>query len=91
MTSERFSEVSVGMSSSELEKKLGKPYSIRNLPNNEIEYTYIQKSDFGARGVLEERHYLIILRDNKVIRTDVKILNRPIYERDSYEMQTTFN
>jgi hypothetical protein len=92
LSSEKFLEVSVGTSVDDLEKKLGKPYSIKNLCNGEIEYTYIQKDDFGARGVLEERHYIFIIKNNKVIRTDEKILNRPAYdEPNSYEMQTTSN
>jgi outer membrane protein assembly factor BamE (lipoprotein component of BamABCDE complex) len=90
MSVDKFSEVSIGMTQQDLEKKLGRPYSVKDLGNGEIEYTYIQKDDFGARGVIEERHYLITIKDGKVTNTQTKIFNRPAYERNSYEMQTTY-
>ncbi|MFA6119559.1 MAG: outer membrane protein assembly factor BamE [Parachlamydiales bacterium] len=91
LTSDKVSEVTIGMSVQDLESKLGKPYSIKNLSNGQTEYTYIQKDDFGDRGVLQERHYIITIEKGKVVNTETKILNRPAYERNSYEMQTTSN
>jgi len=89
MTQEEFYEVSVGMTEKELVKKYGRPFSIKELEDNQLEYTYIERIDLGNRGVISERHYLIILKDGKVVSTKTKILNRPVYERNSYEMQTT--
>ena len=90
MTADEFSEVSVGQSGDEIQKKHGKPYSIKNLGNNEVEYTYIERMPMGKR-VLQEKHYLIILKNGKVTSTQTRTFNRPVYERNSYEMQTSLN
>ena len=90
VTPDSFSQISVGMTTAEVEKKLGKPYSIKNLEDNEIQYTYIEKMPMGKR-VVQERHYLINFRNNKVSATKVMYYNRPSYEGNSYEMQTSLN
>ena len=89
MTADEFSEVSVGQSGDEIQKKHGKPYSIKRLGNNEVEYIYIERMQMAKR-VLRERHYLIILKNGKVTSTQVRTFNRPSYEGNSYEMQTSF-
>lgn len=88
MTAEEFSEISVGQTSDQIQKKYGKPYSIKNLGDNEVEYTYIERMPMGKR-VLRETHYLIILKNGKVTSTQTRIYNRPSYEGNSYEMQTS--
>ncbi|HEU63809.1 MAG: hypothetical protein KR126chlam4_01074 [Candidatus Anoxychlamydiales bacterium] len=89
MTAEEFSEISVGQTSDDIQKKHGKPYSIKRLGDNEVEYTYIERLPMGKR-VLRETHYLIILKNGKVTSTQVRTFNRPVYERNSYEMQTSY-
>lgn len=90
MTAESFSEVSIGMSSDEMQKKFGKPYSIKDLGEGEVEYTYIEKIHMGSR-VLQERHYLIILKNGRVTSTKTRDYSRPAWQRNSYEMQTSYN
>lgn len=90
MTTESFSEVSIGMSSDEMQKKFGKPYSIKDLGEGEVEYTYIEKIHMGSR-VLQERHYLIILKNGRVTATKTRDFSRPAWQRNSYEMQTSYN
>ncbi|NGX28959.1 MAG: hypothetical protein K940chlam1_01149 [Candidatus Anoxychlamydiales bacterium] len=90
MTAESFSEVSIGMSSDEMQKKFGKPYSIKDLGEGEVEYTYIEKIHMGSR-VLQERHYLIILKNGRVTATKTRDYSRPAWQRNSYEMQTSYN
>ena len=89
MTADEFSEVSVGQTGDEIQKKHGKPYSIKRLGNSEVEYIYIERMPMGKR-VLRERHYLIILKNGKVTSTQVRTFNRPSYEGNSYEMQTSY-
>ena len=91
MTAKDFSEVSIGMTEDELQKKFGKPYSINKIDNEEVEYIYNEKETIGRARVLQEKHYLIILKNGRVSSTNVRIFNRPIYERNSYEMQTSLN
>jgi len=89
VTPDSFSQISVGMTTDDVEKILGKPYSIKNLEDNEIQYTYIEKMPMGKR-VIQERHYLINFRNKKVSATKVIYYNRPSYEGNSYEMQTSY-
>lgn len=91
MTPDQFSQVSLGMTSKEVVQKFGKPYSIKNLGYNEFEYRYIEKVIVGENRVIQEKHYLILFKNNRVTSTKVEYLNRPAYERDSYEMQTSYN
>ncbi len=88
MTADSFSEITIGQSISEIQKKYGKPYSIKNLGAGEVEYIYIEKIFMGKR-VLQEKHYLIIFKNGKVTSTKVRIFNRPAWQRNSYEMQTS--
>lgn len=91
MTPEQFSQVSVGMTGDEVTKKFGSPYSIKNLGNGDFEYTYIEKVIIGESRVIQEKHYLIIFRNGRVTSTKTQILNQPVYERNSYDMQTSYN
>ena len=86
--SDKFYEVEIGMSIKELKEKLGDPYSVKSLGNGEVEYKYIERL-YAADRVLQERHYLFILKNGKVVSKKVIDLNRPVYERNSYEMQTS--
>ena len=89
-TSDHFHEVSVGMSVKELKAKMGKPYSVKNLGDGYVEYKYIERL-MAANRVLEERYYLFIVKNGRVTSKKQVDMNRPVYERNSYEMQTSSN
>lgn len=91
MTEDAFSQVTAGMSYKEVTNKLGKPYSIKNLSNFEVEYKYIEKIVASNAKVFQEKHYFVVFKNGRVINTKVVYLNRPSYEENSYEMQTSFN
>lgn len=91
MSQEAFSQVSVGMTYQEVTHQLGRPYSMKNLGNGEIEYKYIEKIIVGRSNVIQERHYLILFKNGRVTSTKINYLNRPSYEGNSYEMQTSYN
>ncbi|OGN65539.1 MAG: hypothetical protein A2888_01275 [Chlamydiae bacterium RIFCSPLOWO2_01_FULL_28_7] len=90
VTSDEFHQVNISMSVDELIKIMGKPYSITKLEGGYLEYKYIERQTAADR-VLVERHYLFVIKDNKVTSKKQVDLNRPSYERDSYEMQTSTN
>ncbi|MBN2479990.1 MAG: outer membrane protein assembly factor BamE [Parachlamydiales bacterium] len=90
ITSDDFYQVDVGMSSKEVKEKMGTPYSVKNLGNGEVQYKYIERVRAGDR-VLLEKHYLITIKDGKVTSKKVIDLNRPVYERNSYDMQTSLS
>ncbi len=90
MTMEEYHEVSVGMTEKEVKQKIGKPYSTKNLGKNQVQYIYIEKLYSGTR-VLQERHYLITFTNGKVTSKKVLDFNRPVWQRNSYEMQTSLN
>lgn len=88
MTADEYYQVEIGMSTKEVKQKFGKPYSKKNLGAGSIEYKYIERIIAGNR-VLQERHYLIVFTNDKVSSKKIIELNRPVYERNSYEMQTS--
>ncbi len=91
MTEDTFSQVSIGMTTKEVINKFGRPYSIKNLGHGEIEYKYIEKVIVGRAKVLQEKHYFIIFKNGQVSSTKTEYLNRPSYEENSYEMQTSYH
>jgi hypothetical protein len=82
-----YSYVTIGMTKDELIQKMGKPYSIKKLSDNQVEYIYIEKINANER-VLLERKYLFILENDQVTSKKIIDINRPSWERNSYEMQT---
>jgi len=90
MTAEQFSEISIGQTSQDIEKKYGKPYSVKHISDTEVEYTYIERAQMGKR-VVQEKHYLIILKNGRVSSTQIRTFNRPAWQINSYEMQTSLN
>ena len=64
--------------------------SIKKLEDGYLEYKYIERQRSADR-VLVERHYLFVIKDNKVTSKKHIDMNRPSYERNSYEMQTSSN
>ncbi|MBS0626022.1 MAG: hypothetical protein JSS32_08235 [Verrucomicrobia bacterium] len=90
MTMNSFYEIPVGASSSDIVQQVGPPYAIHKKSDGTVEYEYIERINASARN-LEERHYYIILKDDRVVSKRVKHTSPPAYTFDSYEMQTTQN
>lgn len=94
MTLNSFSEIPLGTSKAELIATVGEPVSIKKHPDGSIEYEYVERVKIGARNI-EERRYLITLKEGKVISKKIKgnsslpYPGRSGYVFDSYEMQTT--
>lgn len=91
MTTDQYCQISVGMTTKEFVHRFGRPYCLRNLGYGEIEYEYIEKMIIGECRVLQEKHYLILFKNDRVVSTKIIYLNQPSYERNSYEMQTSYN
>lgn len=83
-----FYEIPVGSTEEEVIATVGKPYSIKQCQDGSVEYLYIERIKAGYRN-LEERRYVIILKDGKVVSKELKQSSPPAYQFDSYEMQTT--
>lgn len=93
ITLNSFSDIPLGSTKDELIASVGKPSLIKKHADGSVEYEYIERVKIGARDV-EERHYLITLKDGKVISKKIKGKSQDIpyptpYVFDSYEMQTT--
>ncbi|NGX55859.1 MAG: hypothetical protein K1060chlam5_00090 [Candidatus Anoxychlamydiales bacterium] len=82
-----FSMITIGMSKDELIQQMGKPFSIKKLGDNQEEYIYIERITANKRTIIE-RKYLFILQNDQVTSKKIIDLNRPSWERNSYEMQT---
>ena len=85
-----YSDVSIGASEEQVKELIGNPSTIRKQPGGIVEYEYVERIKVGARDV-EERHYLIRLKDGKVVSKEQKDKDTPPYLGDSYDMQTTHN
>ena len=83
-----FSEIPIGAASSEVVISYGQPYAIHKKSDGTIEYEYLERIKAGAR-VLEERFYILIFKEGKVVSKQIKQSSPPPYYFDSYEMQTT--
>lgn len=90
MTMNSFYDIPVGASKEEVLAAAGKPFAIRNLEDGSVEYEYIERFKAGGRNI-NERHYIIVMKDGKVVSKRVKQDSPPPYTFDSYEMQTTQN
>jgi len=94
MTLNSFSDIPLGTSKAELIATVGEPTSIKKQSDGSIEYEYVERVKIGARNI-EERHYLITLKEGKVVSKKIKgssslpYPGRSGYVFDSYEMQTT--
>ncbi len=85
-----FADIAIGTSSTEVIERMGQPVSMRSLDDGSIEYEYTETISLGGR-TLEERHYLILLKQGKVVSKQVKQTSPPGYLLNSYDMQTTQN
>lgn len=90
VTMNEFYEVPIGASQEEVVKTIGKPVNTKNLPDGSVEYEYVERLSVGER-TLNERHYIIVMRDGKVVSKRIKQESPNPYGFDSYEMQTTQN
>ena len=88
MTMNSFHDIPLGASSSEVIASAGEPYKIHKKKDGTVEYEYIERIKAGGRD-LEERRYIIVLKDGKVVSKHVKESSPSPYLFDSYEMQTT--
>lgn len=88
LTMNSFYEVPIGATQPEVIATVGEPYSIQRKADGTVELEYIERIKEGARN-LEERRYIITLKDGKVISKKVKQGSPPPYLFDSYQMQTT--
>lgn len=88
MTMQSFYDIPLGTTRDELTQKAGEPYLIHKKKNGEEVYEYIERFKVGFR-TLEERHYLLILKDGVVVEKKLKQDSPPAYYMDSYEMQTS--
>lgn len=90
MTMNAFYDIPIGATESEVVASAGKPYSIHQQDDGVVEYEYIERVKAGARD-LEERRYILVLKDGKVVSKYVKGSTPSPFLFDSYEMQTTQN
>lgn len=90
MTMNGFHDICLGQTSSQVIAAIGEPYSIVSMDDGSVEYEYIERIKVGYRD-LEERRYIIVLRDGVVVYKKVKMSSPLPYGFDSYEMQTTQN
>lgn len=88
VTMESFSEISIGCPSEEVLARMGSPGSIQNKEDGSVEYVYTETISLGGR-TLEERQYVILLKEGKVSAKQVKQTSPPGYFFNSYDMQTT--
>lgn len=88
VTADSFYNVPLGATKPEMIATIGQPYSVKEQPDGTVEYEYIEKITEGAR-ILQERHYIITMKDGKVVSKRMKPSAPAPYLFDSYEMQTT--
>jgi len=95
MAMSHYEDVMIGSSAEQVEALVGKPNTVRKQPGGVVEYEYVERIKIGARNI-EERHYIIRLKDGKVVSKQQKDRDTPDYvipgvQGDSYDMQTTQN
>lgn len=83
-----FYDVPVGATSAEVVGALGSPITKKTLADGSIEYEYVERFKVGGRD-LNERRYIIVLKDGKVISKRIQQTSPLPYGFDSYDMQTT--
>jgi hypothetical protein len=83
-----FNDIELGESPSQVVAAVGQPYSINRKDSETVEYEYIERIKAGGRD-LEDRRYIITIRDGKVVNKQVQYSSPAPYLYDSYEMQTS--
>jgi hypothetical protein len=90
MTMNSFSDISIGTSSADVVAIYGEPYAVHKKGDGTIEYEYLERIKAGGRN-LEERRYILIIKNGKVVSKEIKQSSPSPYYFDSYDMQTTQN
>ncbi|MCF7806204.1 MAG: hypothetical protein K9M07_04950 [Simkaniaceae bacterium] len=78
MTIDDFSNIQVGTSIQEVEKKYGKPIQTKK-EGNRIVYEYVERIKMGTDTV-EMRKYFFVVRDGKIVNKYVRYKNPPAYD-----------
>jgi hypothetical protein len=88
MNFDAYSHIELGQSSQQVIASAGEPYTIKELADGTTEYEYIERIKAGNRDI-QERLYIIKLKDGKVVSKQVKYGQPAPYYWDSYNMQTS--
>lgn len=88
MTMNSFYDIPIGTTESDLVASAGKPYKVHKKKDGVTEYIYIERVKAGGRD-LQERRYIIVCKEGKVVSKHINGSSPPPYLFDSYEMQTT--
>jgi hypothetical protein len=90
LTMDSFYDIPVGATKEEVISKVGDPYSITRKDDGSEDFVFIERMKAGAR-LIQERRYIITLKDGVVISKRLEQSSPPATTFDSYEMQTTRN
>ena len=90
LTMDSFYDISVGSTREEVISKIGDPWSITKKEDGCEEFVFIERMKVGAR-IMEERRYIITLRDGVVVSKHLERTSPPASTFDSFDMQTTRN
>ncbi len=88
MTMQTFYDVPNQITSQELKDRAGFPYAIRKKEGGVEEYEYIERITAG-QNIVEERHYIFILKNDRVVSRKVLQSDPPPFDTNSYKLQTT--
>ncbi|VHO00844.1 hypothetical protein [Candidatus Rhabdochlamydia sp. T3358] len=66
MTDRSFCEIEMGVFINEIQCQVGDPYAICIREDGAEEYQYIERIDLG-NGLVMEKHYFLIVKDDRVI------------------------
>ncbi len=91
VTMERYQDVSIGLTRSDLIELFGNPYEVRQKGPDAVEYEYIERVTAADR-VLFLRHYFFLIQGGKVVAkrmaNDKEV---PLDDRNAYDLQTSKN
>ena len=90
LTMDSFYDIPVGATKDEVIAKAGDPYTITKKEDGVEEYEYVERMTAGAR-LLQERRYIITLKNGTVVSKRVEQSSPGPGNFDSYDMQTTRN
>lgn len=62
-----------------IEEKWGPPYAVRDRKDGSQEYEYIERIEVG-NGIVSDNHYILVVRDGKVIGKYLKREQSPAYD-----------
>lgn len=79
ITQEKYNNIQVGESISEVEKVSGEPYSVRKNAKGEKVYEYVETFSTGTE-LIYENHYFFVVRDGKVIEKKMTQEQDPAFD-----------